>query len=448
MKIQIALIASLISSTFAIESQASEFFFEQDRSLPLVHINVALKGGSTQDPDGKNGATDLMSKLILRGTKSKTKQQIDLSLDQLGANLDTETRGEYIVIRGSVLSENLPGFLSLMEEVITSPSFRQDEFEKLKKEQISNLMEVLDNDQQLIRTKFDQLFFKNHPYSKLNQGRIKDLQSLSTQDIQKQYQKIFNESRMLILSAGDAKESDFRSFRDHLDLKLKHSMDLDPIPAFQDFPKKVKVVIIDKPDRTQTQISIAQKGTTFQDSTLDALQIANFAFGGGTFLSKLMIELRVKRGWTYGAGSAFKLASQPHSWRVSFFPKNADTPAAIKEALKLIRELRDQGISEAEFTAAKNSMLNNEGFSYNTPAKRMGNLMIEKLYNLPVDYHKNAAKRISEITRDDVNAALKKFLDPDHLLIGVVATASISKSVIAKELGISEKDIEVIDYRF
>ena len=317
MKITIAIIASLIAA----KAHASEFFFEQDKTLPLVHISVAFNGGSTQDPDGKNGATNLMSKLIMRGTKQKTKQQIDMTLDQLGADLDTEVRGEYTVLRGSVLSENLPGFLSLLEEVIASPSFRADEFEKLRKEQISTLLENLDNDQQLIRTKFDQLIFKNHPYSKLNQGRIRDVQSLKIADIQKQYEKIFNESRMLILISGNASASDFDSFRGHLDHKLKRNTRLDTIPAFDGFPRKAKLVIVDKPDRTQTQGSIVQKGTTFNDQALDALQIANFAFGGGTFLSKLMVELRVKRGWTYGAGSAFKFASQPHSWRVSFFPR-------------------------------------------------------------------------------------------------------------------------------
>ena len=444
MKITIAIIASLIAA----KAHASEFFFEQDKTLPLVHISVAFNGGSTQDPDGKNGATNLMSKLIMRGTKQKTKQQIDMTLDQLGADLDTEVRGEYTVLRGSVLSENLPGFLSLLEEVIASPSFRADEFEKLRKEQISTLLENLDNDQQLIRTKFDQLIFKNHPYSKLNQGRIRDVQSLKIADIQKQYEKIFNESRMLILISGNTSASDFDSFRGHLDHKLKRNTRLDTIPAFDGFPRKAKLVIVDKPDRTQTQVSIVQKGTTFNDPALDALQIANFAFGGGTFLSKLMVELRVKRGWTYGAGSAFKFASQPHSWRVSFFPKNADTPAAIKESIRLITELRDRGITEKEFLAAKNSMLNNDGFNFNTPAKRMENRMIEKLFNLPEDYHRNASKRISALTLEEVNAALAKFIDPTHIVIGVVATSSISKEVIAKELGINEKEVEVVDYRF
>lgn len=433
---------------FSINTNASEFFFEKDQSLPLVNINIALKGGSTQDPEGKNGVTDLMSRLILRGTKSKTKQQIDLTLDQLGGQLGTETRGEFMVIRGSVLSENLPAFLKLIEEILITPSFSQKEFEKLKKEQISNLMENLDNDQKLMRTKFDSIIFKGHPFSKINHGTIKDITSLTITDIQNQYKKIINQSRMLILASGDTEKTAFSAFQKKVDEKLNSNTQIDVIEPFKNYPHKIKVVLIDKPDRTQTQISIAQRGSSFTNPSLDAIQIGNFAFGGGTFLSKLMVELRVKRGWTYGAGSAFKMASQPHSWRVSFFPKNTDTPAAIKETLRLLTDLRDHGITQAEFEAAKSSMINSAGFNFNTPEKRIENLMVEKIFNLPEGYHKNFAKRISDISFEDVNQALKKFIEPDHVIIGLVATASITKAALAKELGIKEANIEIVDYTF
>lgn len=433
---------------FTLPSFSSEFSFEADHSLPLVYVNIAMKGGATQDPDGKNGATDLMAKLLLRGTKSKTKQQIDQTLDQLGAELETETRAEYTVLRGSVLAENISPFLNLLEEIITSPSFRATEFEKLKKEQISGILEQLNNDQKLIRTRFDQVFFQGHPYSKANLGKIKDIQTLSTNDIQAQYKKILDQSRMLVLASGDADESSFKPFLKDINEKQNFKTNIDPIPAFKNAPQKLRVVIFDKPERTQTQIVIAQQGSNFQNPSLNALQLANFAFGGGSFLSRLMIELRVKRGWTYGAGSSFKMGSQAHTWRASLFPKNADTPPAIKETLRLITDLRDHGITQEEFDAAKRSMVNSAGFNYNTPSKRIENMLIEKIFNLPIGYHKDQARRIETLSLAEVNAALKAFIQPDHLMIGLVGTASVSRAAIAKELGIPEKSVEVVDYSF
>jgi zinc protease len=432
----------------ATQVQATEFSFESDRSLPLVFVNVAMKGGATQDPEGKNGVTDLMTKLLLRGTKNKTKQQVDQTLDQLGASLETETRAEFVVLRGSVLSENIAPFLALLEEIISTPSFRPSEFEKLKKEQISGILDQLNNDQKLIRTRFDQIFFQGHPYAKANLGKIKDIQSLTVSDIQNQYKRIFDQSRMLVLAAGDTTSSSFNTFIQNINEKQNFKTTIEVIPPFKNAPKSLRVVIFDKPERTQTQIVIAQHGTSFQDPTLDAIQLGNFAFGGGSFLSKLMVELRVKRGWTYGAGSGFKMGSQPHTWRASFFPKNADTPPAIKEALRLIRDLRDHGITQKEFDAAKNSSVNSAGFTYNTPAKRIENMLVEKIFNLPSGYHKDTASRVQTLTLEDVNNALKKFIQPDQLMVGLVGTASISRAAIAKELGISEKSIEVVDYSF
>ncbi len=444
MKILIPLLFSLFHSN----GFASEFYFETDHSLPLVYVNVAFKGGYMQDPDSQNSVTDLMVQLLPRGTKSKTKQQIDLTLDQLGGSINTETRGEYTLVSGSVLAENIGPFLKLLEEILVTPSFREDEFEKLKSEQISEVLEQLNNDQKLLRNKFDQLFFEGHPFAKTSKGRVKEISQITLENINSQYRKIVDQSRMLILASGDASDSAFREFKKNIDQNLNFGKSIDPITPFKQFPEKKRIVIINKPERTQTQISIAQKGVSFNDLDYDALQIANFAFGGGTFLSKLMVELRVKRGWTYGASSSFKMATQPHSWRVSFFPKNSDTPDAIKEALKLIQDLRERGISQTEFDAAKKSMINSAGFAFNTPAKRLDNLMIEKIFNLPEGYFKNMANRISKISLEQVNAALQKFIEPEHIMIGLVGTASISKKPIATALGVSEKDVEVVDYRF
>ena len=101
---------------------------------------------------------------------------------------------------------------------------------------------------------------------------------------------------MLILATGDTSESTFNSFVKDLNEKQNFKTSIDSIPPFKNFPQKLGVVIIDKPDRTQTQVVIAQQGVSFKDPAYDALQLGNFAFGGGSFLSRLMIELRIKRG--------------------------------------------------------------------------------------------------------------------------------------------------------
>jgi len=447
MKPKTILAFALVQVFLHVPALAAEFFFERDPSLPLVYVTAAFRGGSTQDPDQKSGATDLMGRLMLRGTKNKTKSQIDLALDQMGGAIEFETRAEFIAFRGMVLSENLPAYLSLLTEIITTPSFRSLELEKLKKEQSSALLDELNQDRSLVKLRFDETFFRGHPYSKPNHGKIKDIQRLGVADLQSQYQKLITGPNFVLLAAGDAERSRFEEFVGAVSRGKTDSRSIAPIPEFEQKNQKLRVVIFDKPERTQTQVLIGQKGVSFKTPDLDALQLANHAFGGAGFQARLMIELRVKRGWTYGAGSNFKLGSSPHSWKIGFFPKNADTPAAIQEALNMVRDLKQNGITEKEFDFAKKSIINSAGFTYNTPQRRLENRLTEVVFGLPEGYFTDYADRISKITRDQVNAALATFLEPERLMVGLVATASLSRGPIAKILGIPESQIEVQSYQ-
>jgi zinc protease len=426
---------------------AAEVYFERSDLLPLVYVTVAFRGGSSQDPSGKSGVSDIAAKLLLRGTKQKTKQQINLALDQMGANLAVETRAEFSALRGNVLAENLPAFLKLLEEVIAQPSFSASEFEKLKREQISSVSDDLSSDRNLVRLRFNQLFFGQHPYSRPSPGRLKDLQALTLQDVKAHYTRMVHPDRMLVLGTGDAQSDALESFDRSIRRYPWPETKIQPVPAFEGSPKTLKVVLIDKPERTQTHILIGQSGIPFNSPDLDALQIANFAFGGGSFQSRLLVELRVKRGWTYGAGSGFKFGSQPHSWTMMFFPKNGDTPPGVVEALKLIREFKEQGITAAEFDFAKQSMMNSAGFNFDTPAKRMENTLNERLFGLPTGYYRDFAKRLSGITLDQVNQAVKNFIQPDRMLVAIVATSSISKEPIATALKMPSSSIEVVDFK-
>jgi zinc protease len=446
MKTKTFLTAALTLLTCGL-AQAGEVYFERSRDLPLVYVNVVFRGGATQDADNKSGSTDMMAKLLLRGTKTKTKQQINLTLDQLGANLGVETRAEFVALRGNVLSENVGPFLALIEEIIAQPSFPAAEFEKLKREQISQISDELSSDRSLVRLRFEQAFFKGHPYSRPNNGKLKDLQTLTLDDVRAQYKKLVNPARLIVLANGDTTEDVLKGFESRISKYQWPHVELSSLPEFTNVPPKLHVVIVDKPDRTQTQVMIGQRGVPFKSPDLDALNLANFAFGGGTFHSRLMVELRVKRGWTYGAGSSFKFGTQPHSWRMSFFPKNSDTPPAIKEALNLVTALKEKGITQQEFEFAKQSMINSAGFDYDTPAKRMENKLNEILFGLPEGYFQETANRLSKVTLEQVNQALKQFLDPQHLLVAVVATASQTKADLAKAIGMPESEIEVTDFR-
>ena len=151
-------------------SSAAEVIVERDPRLPIAQVNVVIRTGSIADPAGATGLTNFLGEMLLRGTQRHTKEEIDLMLDQWGAQLGVETRTESTVVRGAVLSSKLPEFLALVREVLSQPSFPDEEIAKLKRETISELLAQQGNDHALAARKFNQFLFESHPYGRPADG--------------------------------------------------------------------------------------------------------------------------------------------------------------------------------------------------------------------------------------------------------------------------------------
>lgn len=431
---------------------AYEVSFEKDSSLPRLNLHVAIKAGSVSDPQGKSGLTCFLTEMLLRGTKTRNKEQLNTALDQLGARLDAETRAESTLLRGAVLSSQLDAFLALLKEVLTEPSFPEKEIQKLKAETLSSLQEELGHDGTLASRRFSRFLFENHPYGNPILGTAKDISSITREDLLAHYRRLVRDELLLIVGSGDAEverlstwAKGIASQRAHIhltetDQKLIRTV-TPPMNA-----NKLRVQIIDKPERTQTQITGGQIGIRLTDADFIPLYVGNHAFGGSSFLATLMVEIRVKRGWSYGAGSSFRHGLQPRSWYFHLYPAAKDTPAALALSVQLVRELKEKGLKREAFEFAKQSLINNAGFMYNTPDKRVENILVEKTLQLPEGFLKSYGPKIEKVTLNEVNQAFKSFLKPEKMAISILGTAEQLKGPIAKALGISEEEIQVKKY--
>ena len=143
--------------TSFLPAQAVEVFFERDQKVPLVYVSVAFRAGATQDPEKLQGISQFTTELMLRGTKSRSRERLDLDLDQMGAHLAVEVRAEYLVFQGAVLSRELNGFLELLMEVLTQPAFSEGEIQKLKSELKSGLLDEQSKDARVAAKQFARL---------------------------------------------------------------------------------------------------------------------------------------------------------------------------------------------------------------------------------------------------------------------------------------------------
>jgi zinc protease len=429
-------------------ARGAEVSFEKDSTLPLVYLNVAIKAGTVTDPDDQSGLTNFMGEMLMRGTRSKTKEQIDIALDQMGARLAVETRAESMIIRGAVLSSQFEPFLSLLNEIITQPSFPENEIRKLKAEISSGILQELGNDASLATRRFTEFLFRGHPYGKPILGTLKGMEKLNRASIIKHYDRLIQDRYLLVVGTGDAETQRIEGWSKVLSAArpdLKNTKPIEKVAAPESSQQR-RYVIFDKPERTQTQINSGQIGVTMKDPRFFPLYLGNHSFGGGSFQARMMVEIRVKRGWSYGANSYFRYGLEPRSWQFHLFPAAKDTQDALAYSLKMVEDLKANGLNREEFEFAKNSLVNSSGFMYDTPKKRAENKLLERTLDLPEGFMKSYGSNLSKLTLEEVNEALKSFLRPEQMAVTVLGTASTLKEPLAKALHVSPDKIEVVPF--
>lgn len=436
----------LVLSLFASSAFGIEVSFEHDDSLPIVQLNVAIKTGAVSDPKNALGLTNFMGEMLLRGTRRHTKEQIDQMVDQMGAQLAVETRSEATIIRGAVLASQLDPFLMLLQELITESNFPEEEIRKLKSEVVSQLLEEESSDQKLAGLKFSEFLFEGHPFGKPILGKIKTVEGFKRDRVATHYHNLVTDNLLLVVGSGDAKEAKIEAWAQGLSKLLQHGdTDLEKVPVPEN-PIEQRLLLVDKPGRTQTQITGGQVGVRMTDSDFFPLFVGNHAFGGGSFSARMMDQIRVKRGWSYGAYSYFKFSREPRSWQFYLFPAAKDTADALAYTMKMVRDVHDNGITKDEFSFAQQSLVNSSGFLYNTSKKRVENKLNERTMDLPDGFMRSYGSRISQVTLAQVNDALRTFLLPERLSIVVLATAKDLKSKIARAAGMPEDKIKVVPY--
>jgi len=223
----------------------------------------------------------------------------------------------------------------------------------------------------------------------------------------------------------------------------------DPPPATSErdptAPDGRRLVIVDKPERTQTQILMGGLGTHPADPDHTALHVANTIFGG-TFTARLTQEVRSKRGWSYGAYSSLPFDRCRQAFSMWTFPKSADAAACLKLELQLLEQWCREGVTKKELSWAKRYLVRSHAFALDTAQKRVGQLLDAELYRLPPGYYEEYEARIHAVTLDQANQAVQQRISPNNLLVTIVGTArDIEQPVVDAIEGLSGHEIVAFD---
>ncbi|MSP16937.1 MAG: insulinase family protein [Myxococcales bacterium] len=395
---------------------------EEQHEVPLAEVSVVLAGGAAADPVGKEGLTAHASELMLRGAAGRSRNDLDERLDELGASLDASVSMDAVAWSGRCLSRHLPALCELLADALGRPDLAKSEHDKLVREELAQLDDALDDDGTLAARWFDRLALAGHPYARPSGGTKASLASLTRDGARAWATRRLGQAGLLVGFAGDVDAGTARSLAAGLAAALPGRAETMPTPGAPIPRHGRRTLIVDKPERTQSQILIGGPAPARSDPDFIPLIVAAAIFGG-TFTSRLMTEVRVKRGWSYGASCSVGRGRTGATTRIHLHPSGEQTPKAIALVLRLWREIVDGGVTRAELELVRGWLRGRWAFELDTPGKRLDRRIDALHLGLPNDDLAAFPTRVAEVTRAEVEAAMRRWWHPEDASIVVTATA-------------------------
>ena len=392
------------------------------RKVPVVYFRLVARGGSAQDPAGLEGVASLMTTLMREGTITRSSTEISNAIDFIGGSLSVGAGLEYSAANSEVLAKDVDTGLDLFSDVILHPSFPDEEIERQRKQSLASLDAVKENPRSIASITFSKNVYGGHPYGHQTSGTRSSLEMLTKRDLLEFYRKVFVPDNSILVVVGDFKVAEMldkiRAAFGSWTAGGKVDLTLPPPAKLQGR----RVVLVDKPDATQTQIRLGNIGVDIKNPDYFAISVANTVFGGG-FTSRLNDELRVKRSLTYGVGSGFPANLAGGTYSISTFTKNETVKEIIDAILIELKKFREKGATQDEWKKAQNYMAGNFARSLQTPEALASRMTDIELYGFPKDYLETYIKKIKGVSLSDVQRAARTYFLLDDLLMVFVAPA-------------------------
>lgn len=396
---------------------------EPSHAVPLVSIVVAFRSGSASDPPGKDGLSRIAMRMLRRGCEGMTAEQIDFRIDMLGGEMAVDTSASTVAVHAQVISRNLDAFIELLAKLLSAPTFPEDELARLKRETVAEIIEARDNDRAVAQKAFQRALFQGHPYGRNAGGTTPSVEGLTRDDVQGYYRRHVVQGNVVVGLSGDVTPEQATQVASKLVAAIRPgAAQPDEVPEPTMKPGR-HLLVVDKPDRTQTQILVGTLGTSPRDADHVALVVANAVFGG-TFTSRLMREVRSKRGWSYGASARTVIDRRRQAWIMWTFPAAEDAPACLKLTVELMEAWVNAGVTPRELAFIQRYLVRSHAFDVDTAPKRLHQALDVELLGLPEDYYTGWTDHVKAVTVASASDAVKTRISLDNLLSVVVGTAS------------------------
>jgi len=390
----------------------------EQRSLPMVSIELLIDAGSRYDAAGQEGLANLTARLLTYGTKRRSALQISDALDFIGASLSAGSGEDTASLSMTVLKKDLATGLELFAEVLTSSTFPQEEIDRQKQSVIAAIKAREEEPGDIAERRFAAALYPKSPYGRPVEGTEASVQKLQQKGLREFFERAYRPNRAILSVVGDisheemtrALDEAFRSWK-------KGEPSGSPLVPAKHGP--AQVIRVNK-ELTQANIILGHQGVGREHPDYYAIQVMNYILGGGGFSSRTMDSIRNEKGLAYSVYSHFSAERKRGEFQLVMQTKNETAQEAIQIAKEEIRRIREAPVSEQELSDAKDFLTGSFPLRLDTNRKVASFLAQVEYFQLGLDYPGRYPDLIRRITRDDVARVAGQYLQPEKLITVIV----------------------------
>ena len=410
---------------------------------PTVTLTLSMDGGVLLEDKDKSGVAYLTALLMNESTQNFTNEALASELAKLGSSIGFSASGRYSQVYVSTLTKNLEATLELLKEKLLRPAFKEEDFVRMKERVLQGLQQQAKTPSSLARRARDLILFgEKNRVSLPDEGTLHTVQNITLDDVKAFYAKYYSPSKASIVVVGNLPQSQMITSIDFIEQWQGNDY---TFSDYHDFPvyDKNTIYLVDSPQAVQSVVYIVDRSLPF-DATGEHFKtrLMNFPLGGA-FNSRINLNLREDKGFTYGANSGFVGGKTLGWFEASTDLNKANTAEGIKEIFNEITRYRNEGVTEEEIAFMRNAFTLSDALEFETPTSKARFLRQLLSYDLNKSYRTKQLAIINSIDKATIDKLAKQYLNMDKMQIIVVGDkAEILPQLNALSIPIVELSVE------
>lgn len=396
----------------------AKVYFVESRDLPILDVRIDFVAGGARSPEGKSGVASLTAGLLEAGAGDMDEERISARLVDLGAQLSSSSDHDMasVTLRTLSSAEEKTGALALLRAVLSAPTFPDAVLAREKTRTIESLKEADTRPDAIAGKRFAQALYPGHPYG--NVATPESVAKITRDDLVAFHRAHYVARGAVVSIIGDVSRAEAEAIAVQLTEALPTGDSVAVLPAVT-MPAHETIKVAHP--AAQSHIHIGLPALARTDPDYFALLVGNYTLGGGGFVSRLMKEVREKRGYAYSVYSYFSPRVLAGPFQIGLQTKREQAQDALKVVDDVLTKFLADGSTAQELAAAKKNLIDGQALRIDSNAKLLGYLSLIGFYGLPLDYLDQFPARVKAVTRDDVKAAFARHVKPEHLVTVIVA---------------------------